>query len=106
MSATVVFATPTSSCREEAAAAIRARVACWACARALSSYLRVWVDMAFNDVTVPANQYPLRSMKGSSIMHTTSAPKIVGPRDGKAGNLGSIGVRFMIDTEETHAGGF
>ena len=39
-------------------------------------------------------------------MHTHSAPKIVGPRDGKAGSLGSIGVRFMIDTEETHAGGF
>jgi len=39
-------------------------------------------------------------------MHATSAPKIVGPRDGKAGSLGSIGVRFMIDTEETHAGGF
>ena len=39
-------------------------------------------------------------------MHTYSAPKIVGPRDGKAGSLGSIGVRFMIDTEETHAGGF
>ena len=39
-------------------------------------------------------------------MHTSPAPKIVGPRDGKAGNLGSIGVRFMIDTEETPAGGF
>ena len=39
-------------------------------------------------------------------MHATAAPKIVGPDDGKAGSLGSIGVRFMIDTEETHAGGF
>jgi len=39
-------------------------------------------------------------------MNTDYAPKIVGPADGKAGNLGSIGVRFMIDTEETHAGGF
>jgi mannose-6-phosphate isomerase-like protein (cupin superfamily) len=40
-------------------------------------------------------------------MQTTKlAPKIVGPRDGKAGSLGSIGVRFMIDSEETHAGGF
>ena len=39
-------------------------------------------------------------------MHTSPAPKIVGPRDGKAGSLGSIGVRFMIDTAETHAGGF
>jgi mannose-6-phosphate isomerase-like protein (cupin superfamily) len=39
-------------------------------------------------------------------MHTYSAPKIVGPQDGKAGSLGSIGVRFMIDTEETHEGGF
>jgi mannose-6-phosphate isomerase-like protein (cupin superfamily) len=33
-----------------------------------------------------------------------SAPKIVGPHDGKAGLLGSIGVRFMIDSEETHGG--
>ena len=39
-------------------------------------------------------------------MSTYTTPKIVGPRDGKAGNLGSIGVRFMIDTEETTAGGF
>ena len=39
-------------------------------------------------------------------MTTHTAPKIVGPGDGKAGNLGAIGVRFMIDTEETHAGGF
>ena len=39
-------------------------------------------------------------------MHTYSTPKIVGPRDGKADSLGSIGVRFMIDTEETHDGGF
>ena len=39
-------------------------------------------------------------------MHTSPAPKIVGPGDGKAGSLGSIGVRFMIDTEETFNGGF
>ena len=39
-------------------------------------------------------------------MTAPTAPKIVGPRDGKAGSLGSIGVRFMIGTEETHAGGF
>jgi quercetin dioxygenase-like cupin family protein len=30
----------------------------------------------------------------------TIAPKIVGPYDGKAGFLGSIGVRFMIDGNE------
>ena len=30
----------------------------------------------------------------------TTATKVVGPRDGKAGFLGSIGVRFMIDGEE------
>ena len=35
-----------------------------------------------------------------------SAPKIVGPRDGKADSLGSIGVRVLIDTAETHEGGF
>ena len=39
-------------------------------------------------------------------MQTESAPKIVGPSEGKAGMLKSIGVRFMIDTEETHDGGF
>src|SRR3954454_3081623 len=39
-------------------------------------------------------------------MHTSPAPKIVGPGDGKAGSLGSIGVRFIIDTDETDAGGF
>src|SRR5690349_22681182 len=44
-------------------------------------------------------------MKGLK-MNTNLAPKIVGPRDGEAGSLGSIGVRFMIDAEETHAGGF
>ena len=34
---------------------------------------------------------------------TDTAAKVVGPRDGKAGSLGSIGVRFMIggpDTDE------
>jgi quercetin dioxygenase-like cupin family protein len=30
----------------------------------------------------------------------TVAAKVVGPRDGRAGFLGSIGVRFMIDGEE------
>jgi mannose-6-phosphate isomerase-like protein (cupin superfamily) len=30
-------------------------------------------------------------------MEAHTAPKIVGPQDGKAGFLGSIGVRFMID---------
>src|SRR3954466_15650333 len=39
-------------------------------------------------------------------MKTTESPKIVGPEDGKAGSLGSIGVRFMIDGHETHDGGF
>jgi mannose-6-phosphate isomerase-like protein (cupin superfamily) len=32
------------------------------------------------------------------------AAKVVGPRDGKAGFLGSIGVRFMIDGEEVDGG--
>jgi mannose-6-phosphate isomerase-like protein (cupin superfamily) len=37
---------------------------------------------------------------------TTSTPKIVGPTDGQAGFLGSIGVRWMIDGDETHERGF
>jgi mannose-6-phosphate isomerase-like protein (cupin superfamily) len=36
----------------------------------------------------------------------TAAPRIIGPQDGKAGTLGSIGVRFMINGEDTHDGGF
>ena len=36
-------------------------------------------------------------------MSTTTA-KVVGPTDGKAGFLGSIGVRFMIDGAETDQG--
>lgn len=36
-------------------------------------------------------------------MEATKA-KVVGPKDGKAGFLGSIGVRFMIDGEETDRG--
>jgi mannose-6-phosphate isomerase-like protein (cupin superfamily) len=38
-------------------------------------------------------------------MEVTS-PRIIGPQDGKAGTLGSIGVRFMIGGDDTHDGGF
>jgi mannose-6-phosphate isomerase-like protein (cupin superfamily) len=34
-------------------------------------------------------------------MEATTVPKIVGPQDGKAGFLGSIGVRFMTFGDET-----
>ena len=37
-------------------------------------------------------------------MLNTGAAKVVGPQDGKAGFLGSIGVRFMIDGAETAQG--
>jgi quercetin dioxygenase-like cupin family protein len=33
-------------------------------------------------------------------METTTPAKVLGPADGKAGFLGSIGVRFMIDGDE------
>ena len=33
-------------------------------------------------------------------MQTSQGPKILGPGDGKAGSLGMIGVRFMIDGAE------
>src|SRR2546430_9541337 len=36
---------------------------------------------------------------------TTTAVRIVGPRDGKLGQLGGIGVRFMVDAAES-GGGF
>jgi mannose-6-phosphate isomerase-like protein (cupin superfamily) len=34
------------------------------------------------------------------MMETTTRPKVIGPTDGKAGTLGGIGVRFMIDGVE------
>jgi mannose-6-phosphate isomerase-like protein (cupin superfamily) len=34
----------------------------------------------------------------------TSTAKVVGPQDGRAGSLGSIGVRFMIDGAEADGG--
>ncbi len=34
----------------------------------------------------------------------TAGTKVVGPRDGRSGFLGSIGVRFMIDGEEAQGG--
>lgn len=34
----------------------------------------------------------------------TSAPSVLGPADGKAGFLGSIGVRFMVDAAQTDGG--
>jgi mannose-6-phosphate isomerase-like protein (cupin superfamily) len=37
-------------------------------------------------------------------MRTAGTAKVVGPTDGKAGSLGSIGVRFMIDGIETDGG--
>jgi mannose-6-phosphate isomerase-like protein (cupin superfamily) len=36
-----------------------------------------------------------------AVENTTSAVKVVGPDHGRAGFLGSIGVRFMIDGHET-----
>jgi mannose-6-phosphate isomerase-like protein (cupin superfamily) len=45
-------------------------------------------------------------MKGDVTMETTTTAKVVGPEDGGLGFLGSIGVRFMIDGDETPARGF
>src|SRR5919201_3876188 len=38
-------------------------------------------------------------------VQTAGAARVLGPQDGKAGVLGSVGVRFMIDGEEA-GGGF
>jgi mannose-6-phosphate isomerase-like protein (cupin superfamily) len=46
-------------------------------------------------------------MKGTNMLQQTGAKaggtgvKVVGPADGKSGSLGMIGVRFMIDGDET-----
>jgi mannose-6-phosphate isomerase-like protein (cupin superfamily) len=38
-------------------------------------------------------------------MSESATPRVLGPDDGRAGNLGQIGVRFMIDGDDT-GGGF
>ena len=38
-------------------------------------------------------------------METTTKARVLGPQDGRSGFLGSIGVRFMIDGDES-GGGF
>jgi mannose-6-phosphate isomerase-like protein (cupin superfamily) len=42
----------------------------------------------------------------SLVMSTQLTPKVVGPHDGKAGSLGTIGVRFLIGAQEVADGGF
>ena len=37
-------------------------------------------------------------------MTESTTARVLGPKDGKAGRLGSIGVRFMIDGGETDGG--
>lgn len=39
-------------------------------------------------------------------METQSAPKVVRATDGRSGSLGSIGVRFLVDGDETDANRF
>jgi quercetin dioxygenase-like cupin family protein len=41
----------------------------------------------------------------TSVMLDTTTPRVLGPNDGKAGRLASIGVRFMVSAEES-GGGF
>jgi mannose-6-phosphate isomerase-like protein (cupin superfamily) len=48
-------------------------------------------------VLIPSDTTVHRKEK---VMTTATTAKVVGPRDGKAGFLGSIGVRFMIDGSE------
>src|SRR6187551_1072362 len=44
-------------------------------------------------------------IRGGTMEATQSTARLIGPRDGKAVDLGSVGVRFMAWTEET-GGGF
>jgi mannose-6-phosphate isomerase-like protein (cupin superfamily) len=43
----------------------------------------------------------MEAMEAVAAIAQNRKPKIVGPKDGKAGNLGAVGVRFMIDGAET-----
>ena len=51
-------------------------------------------EMTYEDITA------------NKTKEATDGPRIIGPTDGKSVNLGAIGCRFMIDTDETPDGGF
>src|SRR4051794_11617305 len=90
---------PTSWCSSAAAFAIRSRVSPWGPPRAFSSYFRIWVDTVFSMLPcAQVDKHPAQRKRGD--METTTTAKVVGPRDGRSGFLGSIGVRFMIDGDE------
>ncbi len=63
--------------------------------------------MVFSDVLDYDPSLNTMFNQSEGTMESTSAtgPRIVGPQDGKSGDLGSIGVRFMIDGAES-GGGF
>ena len=107
MSATVVFPTPTSSCSREPRPRRQSERGSPAEPRPLAQQARICAFELTWRSTMLQSSRSLTALfiERTSAMHS-SARKIVGPREGKAGSLGSIGVRFMIDTEETHAGGF
>jgi mannose-6-phosphate isomerase-like protein (cupin superfamily) len=46
----------------------------------------------------------LSDEKELTTMHTTTTATVLGPNDGKAGFLGSIGVRFMLDGARSGGG--
>src|SRR4051794_2068407 len=66
--------------------------ACSCAGRGVRHQIRGRVCGAFSETNRPSR------FEGAAM--ATSTVKVVGPRDGKAGFLGSIGVRFMIDGGE------
>jgi mannose-6-phosphate isomerase-like protein (cupin superfamily) len=50
--------------------------------------------------------YGVLDERSRPVMSTPIGPRIVGPRAGKAGSLGAIGVRFLIGADEVADGGF
>jgi mannose-6-phosphate isomerase-like protein (cupin superfamily) len=53
---------------------------------------------------VPAGSINIAFNEGDDLVDITGTAKVVGPKDGKAGTLGTIGVRFMIYGDETDGG--
>jgi mannose-6-phosphate isomerase-like protein (cupin superfamily) len=59
--------------------------------------------MALSEIYRLANRYTTCSVKGNTMIGMNA--RVLGPQDGRAGMLGSIGVRFMIDGADS-GGGF
>src|SRR5699024_7045604 len=89
--------------RSTALSVIRSRVSASPSARAFISYLRFRSDIGVRPILTDPPAGATFSRDTHVRRKELTMATVIGPNDGAAGFLGSIGVRFMIDGED--AGG-